>query len=80
MDHLINSKFLTSRQFGFIKDRNVSDAVYEVVIRLQKSLDRGSTAAALLIDVKKAFDFVSITLLKRLLFNAGIRGVPLEWI
>jgi hypothetical protein len=70
---------LDQRQFGFRKGLSTKDALIGFVHDIQQSLDQKKVAAAIFIDLKKAFDTVDHAILLRKLEKYGIRGIALEW-
>lgn len=76
---LENKQLLADNQYGFRSGRNTEDAVVNLSQTVTKALDNGERCLAVFIDLKKAFDTVSIPLLLRKLEDLGIRGNALEW-
>lgn len=79
LEFLINNNFFYQYQYGFLPQSSTYNAVEDIIIKLQDSLDSGKLAAGLFIDLKKAFDMVDHRLLIRKLEMAGVRGVALKW-
>ena len=74
----VEQKILTVSQFGFRKQRETAQAV----LAFLRNIKNGETKkyhAAIFIDIKKAFDTVSHTLLLKKLNIIGIRGTENDW-
>lgn len=72
-------RLLADNQYGFRLGRNTEDAVASLSETITRSLDCGKRCLAIFLDLKKAFDTVSIPLLLLKLEDLGIRGTALEW-
>lgn len=70
---------LSPSQFGFRKNKSTDEAVNLLVNRVAQTLDNGDPCIGVFLDLKKAFDTVSPTILLRKLECMGIRGTALEW-
>ena len=77
MNYLDKYKILSDTQFGFRKKISTEDAVTSLTSLLIKNLDTGKKCLAAFLDLKKAFDTVSIPILVRKLEHLGIRGTTL---
>lgn len=71
-------ELLSPCQFGFRAERSTEDAVLTLTNYVVKKLDKRKKCLTIFIDLKKAFDTVSITLLIKRLETIGIRGVFLD--
>lgn len=71
---------LADTQYGFRNGRNTEDAVSKLSELVSKALDKGERCVGIFLDLKIAFDTVSIPLLLSKLENMGIRGPALEWL
>ena len=67
-------------QFGCRRGRGTSDAVAQLVAKVEKAWGTKRTALALLLDVKGAFDRVNKTQLLRRMVQAGIAGNIVRWV
>jgi hypothetical protein len=76
---LEKKQLLANNQYGFRSGRNTEDAVVNLTKSVTKALDGGDRCLAIFIDLKKAFDTVSIPLLLLRLEDLGIRGKALMW-
>lgn len=68
---------ISNKQFGFRKGIGTQDALVNLVSDIYDNMDRSKTSAALFLDLTKAFDTVSHSLLLKKLELYGIRGVAL---
>ena len=71
---------LSSSQFGFQKGKSTTDALLNVIEGVYDKLNDSKHVLALSVDLSKAFDTVSHSILIQKLFRYGIRGLPLRWI
>lgn len=65
-------------QFGFRKHKSTVDAVLNLVANVVESLDRKEKSLEIFLDLSKAFNTVSISILLTKLKKIGVRGVTLE--
>lgn len=78
INYLEKNSILSKNQFGFRKNKSTVDAIDELVTKVASDLDRKKKCVGIFVDLAKAFDTVSISLLIRKLEATGIRGTPLE--
>lgn len=87
MEKLINSRLqnyltkydiISSSQFGFRKSKSTEDAVTALTTLITEQLDKRNKCLGVFLDLKKAFDTVSIPILIHKLERIGIRGTPLS--
>ena len=71
--------FFNSRQFGFRPGHSTEDALASLSLFINRELDSGLLPAAILIDIKKAFDSMDHTILPGKLQHIGVRGIALQW-
>lgn len=76
--YLENFNILSPSQFGFRRGKSTEDAVSALTSLITKELDQGRKCLAIFLDLKKAFDTVSHSILVQKLESIGIRGVPLN--
>ncbi|KAJ8737040.1 hypothetical protein PYW07_000311 [Mythimna separata] len=79
MKYLEDKKLLSPNQFGFRRGKSTSDAVTKLVDCVVKNIDMKQKVLSIFLDLKKAFDTVSIPNLLLKLEELGIRGKPLEF-
>ena len=70
---------LHENQFGFRSGKSTSSAIAYVTASLINKLQNNKHTAFVLLDLKKAFDFINHDLLLTKLNHFGIRGLPLAW-
>ena len=80
LDTLLRNSFFYQHQYSFLENRNTSDALFQLTLTVQNSLDKGEFASALFIDVKKAFDTVNHNILIEKVQAAGLNGNVKNWI
>lgn len=79
LSFLESNVLLAPNQFGFRAKKSTEDAVVQLTETVTQSLDSGDKCIGVFLDLKKAFDTVSIPLLLRKLEVMGFRGVALSW-
>lgn len=62
-------------QYGFVKNSSTLSAAVDLVNFISRALDRKEMAVAVFIDLRKAFDVVSLDILLDKLQKMGFRGV-----
>lgn len=68
-----------NKQFGFRRGKSTEEAVNSLLTQVSNDLDGGKAGVGVFLDLAKAFDTVSITILLRKLEKTGIRGEALKW-
>ena len=79
MLHLNVNDILYSRQFGFRKKHSTTDAVVNFVGEVLSAFDGSYTALSVFVDLRKAFDTVSHSLILAKLNCIGICDKELQW-
>ena len=78
--YLYNIDVLNKNQFGFIKTKSTSHAVYKLITDLYDNVDRKNISQLLYIDYRKAFDTIDHRiLLKKLQIYFSISRHSLRW-
>lgn len=77
VSYLEKNNILSSAQFGFRARLSTADAVHSLTDYISTELDKGNQVLGIFLDLAKAFDTVSGSLLLNKLEAIGIRGTPL---
>jgi exonuclease III len=77
-EFLTDNKIIFHQQFGFLKGKSTTHAVFHLTKLITDALDKGNSAVSTFIDLTKAFDLVNHHILLRKLQQVGIRGIPLK--
>lgn len=72
--HLIKINFLSNKQYGFRPKSNTLSATVDLVTEIKLNIDNKKIALGVFIDLKKAFDTVSHSILLQKLNSIGIVG------
>ena len=75
-----NNNALHSTQFGFRKNRSTTTAIANVLASLNDKCKNNNKCAFVLLDLKKAFDFINHNLLLVKLKHYGVKGLPILWL
>lgn len=78
LNYLKKFNILSKSQFGFRTGMSTEDAVAALTSVVAETLDNKSKCLAVFLDLKKAFDTVSLPILERKLELLGIRDIPLK--
>ena len=74
----VNAVFCKS-QYGFREKHSTQHATLDIVNKIQDNMDKGMYFCGIFIDLKKAFDTVSHTLLLKKFYHYGVRGNVNDW-
>lgn len=74
LNFLNSYKLLSTSQYGFRKGTSTEDAILDLTSDITKYLDNKQRTLCIFLDIKKAFDTVSIPTLTRKLEKIGVRG------
>ena len=80
MNFLHYKNFFSKNQYGFLSKVNTEDALLNFLSPLYVGMNKNNVALGLFLNISKAFDTVSHSILIDKLFRAGVRGIPLLWI
>lgn len=78
LNYLSKFNILSDSQYGFRRNMSTEDAVSALSSLITKHLDNGQKCLTVFLDLKKAFDTVSTTILLNKLEKIGIRGIALD--
>ena len=78
-DYLSKKKLLYPNQYGFRPRHSTINAVTEFSTDTIEAMANKSTNLAIFLDLSKAFDTISHSILIEKLRYYGIRGLPLKW-
>lgn len=76
--YLEDKKLLSPNQFGFRRNKSTSSAVNDLIDHITRNIDKKKKVLSIFLDLKKAFDTVSIPNLISKLEELGIRGQTLN--
>ena len=79
VNHLENNNLLSNFQFGFRSRRSEIAATF-FTDNIRSAMDEGKYTGAIYIDLSKAFDTISHSILLKTLHNYGISGRSNEWL
>ena len=68
-----------SGQYGFLKGRSTEHAMLDIAYKITDAIENKKLCLGLFLDLSKAFDTISHSILIDKLFKYGIRGVGLKW-
>jgi hypothetical protein len=75
-----DNELLNKNQYGFQKNKNTIGAIYELVLGVASSFERGHKTAGAFCDLSKAFDCVDHRILIEKIKFYGIDGTALKWL
>lgn len=78
INYLNKLNILSNSQYGFRQKKSTEDAVLALTSLITEQLDQRKKCLTIFLDLKKAFDTVSIPILIQKLEHIGIRGTPLK--
>jgi len=79
VSYIENNNLLSPQQYGFRKNKNCSDALFQVNSYLMHAINSNKKTLIVYIDLKNAFDSISRDLLFHKLECIGVRGTALRW-
>lgn len=80
LNYLNKYNILSSSQYGFRQGKCTQDAILELTKKITQQLDHGKKSMAIYLDLKKAFDTVSVPTLVEKLERIGVRDIQLKLI
>ena len=78
-EHLDECNVIYPRQFGFRKNHSTSDAIINFVGEILGAFNSNLMLLSIFVDLKKAFDTVSHSLIAEKLSCLGIQDITLQW-
>jgi hypothetical protein len=78
LNYLSKHGLLSPTQYGFRRGKCTEDAILALTSLITGNVDSGNRCLAVFLDLKKAFDTVSVTILLQKLEMIGIRGTALS--
>ena len=80
VDHMVNNKLFSNRQYGFISGRSTTLQLLKVLDSWTVALDAGLNIDVIYMDFMKAFDTVPHELLKSKMNHYGVSSQVVNWI
>lgn len=77
--HVEEHELQTKSQHGFTKGRSTNTAIIDLVETMIDQIEDGNTATGIFLDLSKAFDCLSHSLLLQKLRSIGVRGASAAW-
>ena len=77
--YLTTEKILYPKQFGFQRGHSTEHAIVKLANQIYESFERNKYTLGVFIDLSKAFDTVSHSVLIKKLQMYGVRSVNLAW-
>jgi hypothetical protein len=77
--HLSSNDLLYQHQYGFIAKKSTEHNLMHIVNFISKALNDGMYCIGVFLDLKKAFDVCSHSILLAKLNKMGIQGTALDW-
>ena len=79
IEYLENNELLSKVQFGYRSKRSTSSAATIFVDDIRREMDKGKLTGAVFLDLTKAFDTISHTVLIEKIRSYGVYGNELIW-
>ena len=79
MDFILNNNILYPKQYGFLRGRSTEHATIDVILKIIEAIEHKTYPLAVFLDLSKAFDSISHSILIRKPNRYGVRGIALEW-
>ena len=73
------NRLIYPKQYGFCKKHSTTDAIMNLTGDILKALDEGMMALTVFIDLRKAFDSVSHSIILEKLRLLGLTGLEYKW-
>ncbi|XP_057299539.1 uncharacterized protein LOC130630163 [Hydractinia symbiolongicarpus] len=79
VNYLEENEILTPNQYGYRKKRSTELATLYLTEEIRKEMDKGNLTGALYVDLSKACDTLSHSILLSKLRSYGVKGLSLNW-
>jgi hypothetical protein len=77
--HLTENDLLYTHQYGFLPKKSAEHNLLQILNYVSAALNDGNYCLGVFLDLKKAFDVCSHSILLKKLSKMGINGTSLEW-
>jgi hypothetical protein len=77
--HLVDNDLLYTHQYGFLPHKSTEHSLMQILTYVSKALNDGNFCIGIFLDLKKAFDVCSHSILLKKLNKMGITGTALNW-
>jgi hypothetical protein len=77
--HLTENDLLYTHQYGFLPKKSVEHNLLQILNYVSAALNDGNYCLGVFLDLKKAFDVCSHSILLKKMSKMGINGTSLEW-
>jgi len=78
-EHLESNNLLYEHQYGFLKGKSTEHNLLHLTNKIGEALNDDKYCIGIFLDLKKAFDVVSHSILLKKLKTLGINGTALKW-
>ena len=79
LHHLTANDLLYTHQYGFLPKKSAEHNLLHIINYVSAALNDGNYCVGVFLDLKKAFDVCSHSILLKKLSKMGINGTTLEW-
>ena len=77
---LFENNVLYSGQYGFLQGRSTEHAMLDILYKITDAIEKKHFTLGVFLDLSKAFDTISHSILLKKLSIYGIRGIGLDWL
>jgi hypothetical protein len=79
VNHMELNKLMSPNQFGFLRNKNTEQCLVLATNFISNALNNGEYCLGIFLDLKKAFDVCSHSILLKKLKHYGVREIALKW-